>query len=136
MDDAQKALQFVTISSDGCINIWTLNKSELTHEFLMKLRKDGGEGPPVCPDKAGADGKSADGEKKAEVEAGEGGMSAGCCMDFNKGPGQDHIYLVRGRGLGGQASADVGCSGSCACKCCLVRHCLPAGPCRWARRRG
>jgi dynein intermediate chain 1 len=44
VDDAQKALQFVTISSDGCINIWTLNKSELTHEFLMKLRKEGKEG--------------------------------------------------------------------------------------------
>lgn len=83
VDEAQKALQFVTISSDGCVNIWTLNKSELTHEFLMKLRKEGGES------------KGDEGGEEAAA-AGGGGMSGGCCMDFNKGAGQEHIYLVRG----------------------------------------
>ena len=38
VDEAQKALQFVSISSDGDINLWTMNKSELTHEILMKLK--------------------------------------------------------------------------------------------------
>lgn len=38
VDEAQKALQFVSISSDGNVNVWTMNKSELTHESLMKLR--------------------------------------------------------------------------------------------------
>ncbi len=32
LDEAQKALQFVSISSDGNVNLWTMNKSELTHE--------------------------------------------------------------------------------------------------------
>uniref|UniRef100_A0A7S3VNC9 Uncharacterized protein n=1 Tax=Dunaliella tertiolecta TaxID=3047 RepID=A0A7S3VNC9_DUNTE len=90
VDDAQKALQFVTISSDGCVNIWTLNKSELTHEFLMKLRKEGsGLGK-----EGGAENKDTATAEEEAAAAGMGGMAGGCCMDFNKGAGQEHIYLV------------------------------------------
>ena len=94
MDDAQKALQFVTVSSDGCVNIWTMNKSELTHEFLMKLRKEGSG----LAAKDGAEAKEPGAGLAAEEEAaaaGVGGLAGGCCLDFNKGAGQEHIYLVR-----------------------------------------
>lgn len=34
----------MSCASDGAVNIWTMNKSELTHEPLMKLRVQGGWG--------------------------------------------------------------------------------------------
>ena len=37
-------MQFVSISSDGIINLWTMNKSELTHEHLMELKVWGARG--------------------------------------------------------------------------------------------
>lgn len=71
MDEAQKALQFVSISSDGTINLWTMNKSELTHEVLMKLT--------MVPKK----GEQASGQE--DDSAALGNMPAGgCCMDFCK----------------------------------------------------
>lgn len=76
-DEALKALQFVSISSDGNVNLWTMNKSELTHEDLMKLKV-------VRPGKQ--PGEEGGGE--------EGGIAGGCCLDFCKMPGQEHIYLV------------------------------------------
>jgi len=102
VDEAQKALQFVTVSSDGCVNIWTLNKSELTHEFLMKLRKEGsGLGKEGGSGAEGGSSRDASaGGLAAEEEAaaaGVSGLAGGCCLDFNKGPGQEHIYLVRGK---------------------------------------
>ena len=69
MDEAQKAMQFVSISSDGLVNIWTMNKSELTHECLMKLTM-------VSVDNRPADSEGEDGTAAA--------MAGGCCMDFNK----------------------------------------------------
>ncbi len=65
MDEAQKALQFVSISSDGNVNLWTLTKSELIPECLMKLRVvKAGESPEEDPMASGPAG--------------------GCCMDFCK----------------------------------------------------
>lgn len=106
VDEAQKALQFVSISSDGNVNIWTMNKSELTHESLMKLRVMGGGGgrpqsagapkPPsgtAAAAAADATGGSAVGGPGDEA-GGLAGSAGGCCMDFNKAPGQEHIYLV------------------------------------------
>ncbi|KAL6762450.1 WD40-repeat-containing domain protein [Haematococcus lacustris] len=106
VDEAQRALQFVSISSDGNINLWTMNKSELSHEVLMKLRV---VVPPAPGAAAAAGGKLSDAAAAAasasnggpvgaggeeDVAAGAGGSAGGCCMDFNKAPGQDHNYLV------------------------------------------
>lgn len=96
VDEAQKALQFVSISSDGNVYIWTMNKSELTHETLMKLRMVGGKAASQ------ADGAAGGGGGKSDAGAAPGGpgdddtasAAGGCCMDFKKQPGQENIYLV------------------------------------------
>ncbi|PNW75678.1 hypothetical protein CHLRE_12g536550v5 [Chlamydomonas reinhardtii] len=75
-DDAQKSLQFVSISSDGAVNLWTLTKSELIPECLMKLRVVRA------------------GETSEEEDPNASGPAGGCCMDFCKMPGQESIYLV------------------------------------------
>ncbi|EFJ48219.1 hypothetical protein VOLCADRAFT_81277 [Volvox carteri f. nagariensis] len=75
VDEAQKALHFVSISSDGNVNLWTLTKSELIPECLMKLRVV----------KAG---------ETSEEDPTASGPAGGCCMDFCKMPGQESIYLV------------------------------------------
>jgi len=92
VDEAQKALQFVSISSDGNVNLWTMNKSELTHENLMKLKVAkphvhgaGGAGP-------GAKGQAPPLEEEEPTTT--AATAGGSCMDFCKGPGQEHIYLV------------------------------------------
>ncbi|GAX72654.1 hypothetical protein CEUSTIGMA_g110.t1 [Chlamydomonas eustigma] len=79
VDEAQKALQFVSISSDGNVNLWTMNKSELTHESLMKLKVVGPKGNTETTDEDGGQTMS---------------IAGGCCMDFSKDPGQEHVYLV------------------------------------------
>lgn len=81
VDELQKALQIVSISSDGRVLLWTLNKSELTHEVIMKLKLDKSTEP-------GAATANADADEDTHVA----GTAGGCCMDFSKG--QDHIYLV------------------------------------------
>eukprot|EP00798_Chlamydomonas_sp_ICE-L_P025485 gene25485-11143_t len=78
VDDAVKALQFASVSSDGSINLWTMNKSELTHEDLMKLKV---VGPGKQLGEPEDDGTAA-------------APAGGCCLDFCKMPGQEHIYLV------------------------------------------
>lgn len=80
VDETQKVLQFVSISSDGNVNLWTMNKSELTHESLMKLKVV-----------HATNGAAAETEEDSSVSTSTAG---GCCMDFCKGNGQDHIYLV------------------------------------------
>ncbi|KAG2499404.1 hypothetical protein HYH03_002978 [Edaphochlamys debaryana] len=75
VDEAQKTLQFVSISSDGNVNLWTLTKSELIPECLMKLRVV----------KAG---------EPTEEDPMATGPAGGCCMDFCKMPGQESIYMV------------------------------------------
>eukprot|EP00201_Polytomella_parva_P000559 CAMPEP_0175076480 /NCGR_PEP_ID=MMETSP0052_2-20121109/22753_1 /TAXON_ID=51329 ORGANISM="Polytomella parva, Strain SAG 63-3" /NCGR_SAMPLE_ID=MMETSP0052_2 /ASSEMBLY_ACC=CAM_ASM_000194 /LENGTH=591 /DNA_ID=CAMNT_0016345629 /DNA_START=118 /DNA_END=1893 /DNA_ORIENTATION=- len=79
VDESNRSLQFISTSSDGIINLWTLSKSELVPECLMKLRT-------VAKDLA-------TGEVTEEAAATQG-PAGGCCMDFNKMPGQDSIYLV------------------------------------------
>eukprot|EP00197_Chlamydomonas_leiostraca_P011295 CAMPEP_0202863866 /NCGR_PEP_ID=MMETSP1391-20130828/4330_1 /ASSEMBLY_ACC=CAM_ASM_000867 /TAXON_ID=1034604 /ORGANISM="Chlamydomonas leiostraca, Strain SAG 11-49" /LENGTH=718 /DNA_ID=CAMNT_0049543543 /DNA_START=668 /DNA_END=2820 /DNA_ORIENTATION=+ len=104
-DEAQKALQFMSCSSDGAVHIWTMNKSELTHEPLMKLRVLGKEGAkPQAgskPSDAAAAAASASnggpvptGGDEDVAAGGAGGTAGGCCLDFCKGPGHEHIYLV------------------------------------------
>ncbi len=72
VDEAQKALQFVSISSDGNVNLWTMNKSELTHEPLMKLKvvRQAGRGEPLPGEENGT----------SVVMS----IAGGCCMDFCK----------------------------------------------------
>lgn len=81
VDELQKALQIVSISSDGYVLLWTLNKSELTHEVIMKLKMDKSETGGVVA-----------AMPEAEEDTHVAGTAGGCCMDFSKG--QDHIYLV------------------------------------------
>lgn len=64
VDEMQKALQFVSISSDGRVTLWTLSKSELVPEESMRL-------------------KLADSEKREEDVVMQA-MAGGVCMDFNK----------------------------------------------------
>lgn len=65
VDEANKGLQFVSISSDGNVNLWILTKSELVPENLMKLRVVK-EGDALEDDPAAS------------------GPAGGCCMDFCK----------------------------------------------------
>ena len=111
MDEAQKALQFVSISSDGDINLWTMNKSELTHEKLMKLKVSVAcvaWGFPshecavgaalVIPRqtlfltpltlrqvvKVGLKGQKGDESEPVEDEGASASTAGGTCMDFSK----------------------------------------------------
>jgi len=72
-DELQKSLQFCSISTDGSVILWTLAKAELQREVIIRLRA-----PGATP---GPDGPVAL-------------VSGGCCMDFCRAPGQDHLYLV------------------------------------------
>lgn len=84
-DEAQNALQFASISSDGVVNLWTMQKSELSHEPLMTLTVE-----RTVQKKDGSEEADGDGEDPAMANA----TAGGCCMDFCKAPGQDHIYIV------------------------------------------
>eukprot|EP00983_Pelagomonas_calceolata_P008561 280084-Pelagomonas_calceolata.AAC.1 len=69
----------------------------------MKLRKEGsGLGK-----EGGAENKDTATAEEEAAAAGMGGMAGGCCMDFNKGAGQEHIYLVRRGGQGKKCMSDV-----------------------------
>ena len=63
-------MQFVSISSDGNINLWTMNKSELTHENLMKLRVVPANGKEDAP--------------PSEEDSIASSVAGGSCMDFSK----------------------------------------------------
>ncbi len=67
MDELQKALQFVSTSSDGRVMLWTITKSELQHECIMRLNA------PTAA--VGRD----DGEDETAA-----GVSGGTCLAFNK----------------------------------------------------
>jgi len=82
VDDTNPSLQFTTVSSDGVVNLWTMQKSELSHEPLMELTKPA---PPLG---------ETNGDGSGDGAPGAGEKAGGCCMDFSKAPGQDHIYLV------------------------------------------
>jgi hypothetical protein len=64
VDEMQKALQFVSISSDGRVTLWTLSKSELAPEETMRLKLPTSE--------------------QREDDAALQAMAGGVCMDFNK----------------------------------------------------
>lgn len=70
--DMQKQLQFFSVASDGRVTLWTLEKSELTHQEMMMLKLDGfANGDDV---------------------SGPGSLAGGCCFDFKKA--QDHLFVV------------------------------------------
>ena len=60
--DAQKTLQFYSVSSDGRVLLWSLSKSELTPEVGMLLRTSHAE----------------------DEDAHASSLSGGCCFDFNQ----------------------------------------------------
>lgn len=70
VDDLQKALQFVSISSDGDVTMWTLSKCELQPERLAQLMSE------RVPPEAAANGEAAEVLTRHSV--------GGTCMDFNK----------------------------------------------------
>lgn len=93
VDEANKALQFVSISSDGNVNLWTLTKSELVPENLMKLRVvkagDAFEDDPMA-----------------------NGPAGGCCMDFCK------VRKLRGS----KSCVMQPPSASCTCENCFQHY--------------
>jgi dynein intermediate chain 1 len=81
VDELQKVLQFVSVSTDGEVVLWTLAKAELQRELLMRLNALPGMAlaPPESP----------------AVDADEArSVLGGLCMDFSKAVNEDHIYLV------------------------------------------
>ncbi len=72
VDELQRALQFVSISSDGSVVLWTLTKSELQKERLMRLQ------PAPQQEQLQAVVTEAADEHSGLANAG------GLCMDFNK----------------------------------------------------
>lgn len=67
MDELQKSLQFVSVSLDGVVVLWTLAKAELQRELLMRL---------VVQQQAAAEG--------TDGAAAPSGTASGTCIDFNK----------------------------------------------------
>lgn len=67
IDEAGKQLEFCSVSTDGFIGQWTLTKSELIFEEVMKLRTVSRLGEPQVDDSTNL-----------------GGLAGGCCLDFNK----------------------------------------------------
>jgi hypothetical protein len=65
VDELQKSLQFVSVSLDGHVALWTLAKAELQRELLMRLAP-----PPAL------------GTEGAAAEAAPGAASSGTCIDF------------------------------------------------------
>jgi len=94
-DELQRTLQFVSVSTDGDLTLWTLTKSELVPERLMRLVAAGGG----CAAGDGAAAAGAAGVKGAAAGGGAedcGGGAAGgdgaaggrrvvggVCMDFH-----------------------------------------------------
>ena len=67
MDELQKSLQFVSVSLDGVVVLWTLAKAELQRELLMRL---------VVQQQAAAEG--------TDGAAAPSSTASGTCIDFNK----------------------------------------------------
>lgn len=88
-DELQKDLQFVSISSDGRVTLWTLSKAELLQEVLMKLQHQ-----PQEAVASAVNGHGATLSNRAENDTPQSRVTGGTCMDFSKEPGQQHIYLV------------------------------------------
>lgn len=73
-DEANKALQFYSVSTDGRVGLWTVNKAEILMETAMELRLMS---------------TSADGE---EDDALVSALAGGSCLDFNQV--QTNLFVV------------------------------------------
>ncbi|KAK9824529.1 hypothetical protein WJX72_011108 [[Myrmecia] bisecta] len=71
--DLQKQLQFYSVASDGRVTLWTLSKSELTHQDMMELKL--------------LDPSEPDGDESTLAS-----LASCCSFDFNKA--QDHLFVV------------------------------------------
>jgi dynein intermediate chain 1 len=78
-EEGGQPLNFVSVSSDGRVTNWFMNKSELIHEEIMELK--------LVPIKAPSGVPSADSDSPAPAAAASGpanvaGLAAGSCLDF------------------------------------------------------
>ena len=73
-EDMSKAPTFFSVSSDGRVTLWTVNKTELTYEDVTELNY--------------ADS----GEEDGDVDTVIGSLSSGCSFDFNRQT--DHLFIV------------------------------------------
>ena len=73
-EDMSKAPTFFSVSSDGRVTLWTVNKTELTFEDVTELNY--------------AD----TGEEDGDVDTVIGSLSSGCSFDFNRQT--DHLFIV------------------------------------------
>lgn len=87
MDEAQKGLAFVSISTDGDVLLWTLAKCELLPERLIRLQPPAAAAAqaachkpgPSSPAVAGSSAVAAADELLPQQQA-DGGL----CMEFGK----------------------------------------------------
>ncbi len=83
IDELQKSLQFVSVSLDGHVLLWTLAKAELQRELLMRLQLQPGQHGQQAGQQHGEGGV-------AEVVP--GGTASGTCIDFCKVGGAAHLW--------------------------------------------
>lgn len=75
IDELQKSLQFVSVSLDGHVLLWTLAKAELQRELLMRLQLQAGQHGQQAGQQHGEGGAA---------EVAPGGTASGTCIDFSK----------------------------------------------------
>lgn len=74
-EDAGKNINFFSISSDGRVTNWIMNKNELINEEVIELKlMSGTKDHEEVPDNAMV------------------GLAGGCCFDFN--PASEHLFVV------------------------------------------
>ncbi|GBF93018.1 dynein intermediate chain [Raphidocelis subcapitata] len=93
-DELQKTLQFASVSTDGDVVLWTLTRSELAPERLMRLgaRAALAAGGAVAAAAAAAAGAEAPGGGAAAAAARR--VGGGVCMHFHWADGREHQYLA------------------------------------------
>jgi len=77
-DEPEKNINFFSISSDGRVTTWFLNKTELINEEVVELKLS----PPR------------DSENEQEQEDDMGGLAGGSCFAFNEFPEKKHLFAV------------------------------------------
>jgi len=99
-DVAGKNLNFFSISSDGKVMNWIMNKTELLNEMVVELKLQPGE----------------DSENEAEQKEDDAliGLAGGTCFDFNKDPSKQGLFLV-GTEEGGLSSYSRNAGSSFLC---------------------
>lgn len=99
-------LEFVSVSSDGRIALWSVSKNELSCRDLMVLRQLAGSGVglpalaplPAAAGSGGGSGAGLDPAKAGQVEGAvehdqeSGAVAGGLCFDFH--PAQDYLFVV------------------------------------------